>query len=235
MKNVKIVSLALAGLLVGFVTLRIYIAFQNERRGASLRASQAEEQAMREQQQADQDTADLSCSDAWSSYRLAEGEVRLVRLTQGESAYFAAEAEANKLKPVCSGELSLAASMDVVLDRLHHDTAVTFLKALAISERKYAADRKTQASRICHKLWAALGGATPETQEEWTKFLARHYDGVLGNLVLGTPLDPVSAAEVQQHINKSSEEGKRTIEESQRRIEEIRQRIQGAARRAHSN
>ncbi len=231
MSNTKKGLVVLAVFLVGFVGLRIYAAFQNEQRGALLRASHGEEQAAREQQLADQDTAELDCSDAWGLYRIAEKEVQYVRITEGELAYLAADMEADKLKPICSYEFSLDASTRVGNDRLDHESAASESRALAMSERKYAADRKTQGNRIRHKIWATFTGAAPETPEEWTKFLAQQYDGILGNLVLGTPLDPASAAEIRQQTQKALQESKQLPEKTQREIEEIQQRIQQAARR----
>jgi len=226
----KVLLIVVVVLVIGFVGLRIYTAFQNEQRGALLRASQAEEQAVRAQRLVDQDTAELDCDHAWGLYRIAEAEVRHVRITVGELASLAAEMEADKLKPTCSSEFNLDTSMRVINDRMDHDSVASFLKALATSERKYAVDRKTQGYRICHKIWATLTGAVAETPEEWTKFLAQRYDGILSELVLGTPPDPASAAESRQQAQKAMQEGKQRVERSQREIEEVEQRIQQAAR-----
>jgi hypothetical protein len=227
----KKVLLIAAAVLVAGLGLRVWGGFQNEERGALIRAAQAEERAGREQQLADRDTAELDCSQVWSMYRIAQQDVEEVRITEGQGlAYFRAEMEADKLKPVCDSEFTFEGSTHVSLDRLAHDSAVLFSRALAASERKYAGDRSMQVFRIGHTMWATLTGATLERPEEWTKFLAQRYDGVLGNLVLGTPLDPAGAAETQKQIQKTLQKNREIREKTQREIGEIRQRIQQAAR-----
>jgi hypothetical protein len=227
--NIKRVLFVFGVLVVGFVGLRIYTAFGNERRAALFRAKEADERTAREQEVFDRDKAELDCDHAWGFYRIAQREAEYVRVTRGESAYRAAEAEADEFKPLCDSEFSLDMSTRITGDSLDHDSAASLSRALAVSERKYAADRKTQAARIWHKIWASVAGATPERSEEWVKFLAQKYDGMLGNLVLGTPLDAASAAEVQQRIQKTLEETRQAPEKFKRKIEEIHQRIEKAA------
>jgi hypothetical protein len=177
----RIILLLTAVLVVG-VGLRVLGAFQNEQQGALLRVTQAEEQAERDQQLADQDKIKLDCDKAWSRYQMNRLGVEHVRLAVGavefDKHYNKAEIEeikASKTEPTCGYKLDLNESTRMIFEQSHYETESQAFKVLAALEKKYAADRRAQAYRIRHKVWTTLTGATIEPQDEWTKFLTKRY------------------------------------------------------------
>jgi len=169
MKRIPIMLFVL--LVLAFSGLRIYGAYQTEKRDALRRAEQAQQASKAEQAEASDGEAQIKCSLAWGNYHLAEQKAELARITGGNLAYYREELKALPLKPFCDYDLSFSASTALIISNLEHSNKALHLKWYAEAETNYAARRKPQSKHLLHKTWMFLTG-TSESTEDWMQFLA---------------------------------------------------------------
>jgi hypothetical protein len=166
-------------LVIVFGLLRIYGAYQNERKTALFIAAQASEAGRAAEQEVAEDKAHSACVKAWLQYDNEEAKANLVRITAGESAYAKEEARIFGDKPLCSRpDTSFdGAFRDLDSSLGHIDTQYGNFYVAAL-ENRYASDRVLQTRHVLHQAWAKVIGAPLETQEEWGKFLAKSYPDI---------------------------------------------------------
>jgi len=171
MKRVLIMLCVL--LVLTFLGLRVYGAYQTEKQDALRRAGQARQASRVEQAEADDGEAEIKCSLAWGNYHLAEQKAETARITGGNLAYYREELKALPLRPFCNYDLSFSAFTALIISNLGHSGNALHLKMYAEAETNYATSRKLQSKHLLHKAWMFITG-TSESTDDWMRFLAAH-------------------------------------------------------------
>ncbi len=179
MKTGTKVLIGLGVLAVVFGLLRIYGAYQNEKKTALFMAAQASEAARAAELEVAEDRAHEACSKAWLNYDLEEAKANNIRITVGPLAYAKEKARIFGDKPICSKpDTSLDGMFQDLGSSLRHIDAEYSYWYLAALENRYAFDLKLQTRHILKTVWRKLMSTTPETSEEWGKFLAQNYPDI---------------------------------------------------------
>jgi hypothetical protein len=179
MKSVSKVVLTLLVVAVGFGLLRIYGAYQNEKKTALLIAAQASEAAKAAELEVAEDRVHEACAKAWLDYDLEESKAENIRIKVGPSAYAKEEARIFGDKPICpKPDTSLGGILQDVGPSLEHISEEHNYWCFAALENRYASDRKLQTRHLLHLAWAEIIGAAPETPAEWGQFLAQSYPDI---------------------------------------------------------
>jgi hypothetical protein len=179
MKSMNKVVIPLVAVAVVFGLLRIYGAYQNEKKTALFMAAQASEAAKAAELEVAEDHAHGACAKAWLDYDLEESKADNIRITVGPLAYAKEEARIIADKPVCSKpDTSLGGILQDVGPSLDHISEEYNYWYFAALENRYASDRKLQTRHLLHQAWGKLIGAAPESPEEWGKFLAQNYPDI---------------------------------------------------------
>jgi len=177
MKSMSKVVMPLVVLAVVFGLLRIYGAYQNEKKTALFMAAQASEAAKTAELEVAEDDAHGACVSAWLKYNNEEKKADVIRLEKGDIAYYREKERILGDKPTCSEpDTSLGAILDPAAFRhIEEEYNYWYLAALA---NRYASDRKLQTRHLLRLAWAKITGAAPDTPEEFGKFLAQSYPDI---------------------------------------------------------
>jgi len=155
MKTRKIIIGIIAVLVLAFIALRVYGAYQREHDDALAQAEAAEQKAKELNEESDRLKRQSDCNLLWSKYQNALLEKRIAEL-RGTFAR-------TPVEPACTG---YAQRMDQALDFTSRQLQVSFAaldaSEFARYERIYANSRKYQTHYILVRLWAFLTGTEPK-------------------------------------------------------------------------
>ncbi len=155
MKTKKIIMSVLAVLVLAFIALRVYGAYQREQDDALEQAAMADQKAKELNEESDRLKRRSDCNLLWMKYKNAMLEKQIADL-RGTTA-------PTPVEPACTG---YAERMDEALDSASRQMQVSFaaLEAseFARYERVYAGSRKYQTRYLMSRLWAFLTGTNPK-------------------------------------------------------------------------
>jgi hypothetical protein len=153
--RVKITIGVVAILVVAFIALRVYGAYQREQDDALEQAAMAEQKAKELNEESVRLKRQSDCNLLWIKYENAVLDKRIAEL-RGTFA-------PTPVEPACTGH---AERMDEVLDFSSKQMQVTFAaldaSEFARYERVYAGSRKYQTRYLLSRLWAFLTGTNPK-------------------------------------------------------------------------
>ena len=155
MKAKKTIVGVVAVLLLAFLILRVYGAYQREQDDAIEQAAVAEQKAKELNAESDRLKRQSDCNLLWSKYENAVLEKRIAELrgTVGRTP----------IEPACTG---YSQHIDQALDSISRQMQVSFaaieVSEFARYERIYAGSRKYQTRYLASRLWAFLTGTNPK-------------------------------------------------------------------------
>lgn len=172
MKRTLAIALAVTGLVVIFVGLRVYGAYHSERENALTRAADADKQADALELEGKRLDAQNKCNDQWQKYEIAKTEKRIAEL-KGQIAR-------SPVEPSCTG---YAPRIDEALKQVFKageaNLEAASIRGYAKFERNYAVNRNLQTRYLGLRLWAFLTGtelkpkqAEMERDQEYAASLA---------------------------------------------------------------
>lgn len=153
------ISLIVASILVlAFIALRIYGAYEQERDDALEQAAAAEQKAKELDRESNRLKQQSDCNLLWSKYENSRLEKRIAEL-RGSVAR-------TPIEPSCTGYAPrLDAALDLTTKQMQVSFAVLEANEYARYERDYAASRQYQTRYLLIRLWASLTGTNPKMKQ----------------------------------------------------------------------
>lgn len=158
LSKTKIILVTVSILILAFLALRVYGAYQQERDDALEQAATGDQKAKELELESNRLKAQSDCNLLWTKYENARLEKQIAQL-RGTFA-------PTPVEPSCTG---YAARLDSALDLNMRQMQVTFAQLEAAEyaryERDYAASRKFQTRYLLIRIWASLTGTKPKVKQ----------------------------------------------------------------------